>query len=371
MLGCILGRLRLGGHGQRLRAPVVPRDDRQREQDFVLDQRMQVERLLHRKDIVVALGIQPRRLVLVAHESNGAVHLDRDAHGLQAALAGHPDAAVRVQVQPPLRIDGLGAAEFAARGPGHRFGRCVLRHDIAQALEGADRFVAIERGAVGRERSDVQAPRFVRAFHADQCTARQNRLMHLPLVLASTSRYRRELLERLRVPFDTLSPQVDETPLPGEDPARLAVRLALAKARSGAALRPEAVVIGSDQVAELDGTPIGKPGSHERAAVQLRAMSGRRVVFHTAVAVARLATGFERAVLAPVDVIFRALSDADIERYLQLEQPFDCAGSAKAEALGIVLLQEIRSDDPTALIGLPLIRTCALLRAAGLDPLAA
>jgi septum formation protein len=195
--------------------------------------------------------------------------------------------------------------------------------------------------------------------------------MPLPLVLASTSRYRRELLERLRMPFDTLSPQVDETPLPGEDPARLAVRLAMAKARSGAALRPEAVVIGSDQVADLDGTPIGKPGSYERAAVQLRAMSGRRVVFHTAVAVARLATGFERAVLAPVEVIFRALTDADIERYLNLEQPFDCAGSAKAEALGIVLLQEIRSDDPTALIGLPLIRTCALLREAGLDPLAA
>ncbi len=189
------------------------------------------------------------------------------------------------------------------------------------------------------------------------------------LILGSTSRYRRELLERLRLPFDAVAPQVDETPLPDEEPAALALRLALAKARAVARLHPAAVVIGSDQVADLDGLPIGKPGTHARATAQLRQLSGRRAVFQTAVAVVRVDTGFEQALLAPVAVQFRALSDAEIERYLRLEEPYDCAGSAKCETLGIALLASIDSDDPTALIGLPLIRTCALLRAAGLDPL--
>ena len=190
-----------------------------------------------------------------------------------------------------------------------------------------------------------------------------------PLILASTSRYRRELLTRLRIPFEVVSPDVDETPQPGEAPAALAQRLALAKARAVAVQRPDAVVIGSDQVAELDGQPIGKPGTHERATAQLRLMRGRSVVFHTAVSVVRGDTGFARTLLAPVTVRFRDLTDAEIERYLRLEQPYDCAGSAKCETLGIALLDAIDSDDPTALVGLPLIRTCELLRQAGLDPL--
>ena len=190
-----------------------------------------------------------------------------------------------------------------------------------------------------------------------------------PLILASTSRYRRELLQRLRLPFEVRSPQVDETPLPNESPAVLAQRLALAKAHAVAALRPEAIVIGSDQVADLDDQPIGKPGTHERAVVQLRQMRGRRVIFQTAVAVVRADTGFARVLLAAVAVTFRRLSDAEIEHYLRTEEPYDCAGSAKSETLGIALLDAIDSDDPTALIGLPLIRTCHLLRAAGLDPL--
>jgi len=191
------------------------------------------------------------------------------------------------------------------------------------------------------------------------------------LILASTSRYRRELLDRLRLAFDVVSPQVDETPLPGEAPAALARRLAAAKAAAVAAQHPDAVVIGSDQVAELDGTAIGKPGTHERAVQQLRLMRGRSVVFHTAVAVAHAAAGHAGAALAPVTVRFRALTDAEIEHYLRTEQPYDCAGSAKCETLGIALLESIESDDPTALVGLPLIRTCALLRAAGIDPLQA
>jgi septum formation protein len=190
-----------------------------------------------------------------------------------------------------------------------------------------------------------------------------------PLILASTSRYRRELLERLRLPFTVIAPQVDETAAPGEAPAALARRLALAKAQTVAAREPQAVVIGSDQVAELDGTALGKPGTHERAREQLRSMRGRAVRFHTAVAVARGASGFVQEQLVTVTVRFRALSDEEIERYLRLEQPYDCAGSAKCETLGIVLADAIESDDPTALVGLPLIRTAAMLRAAGVDPL--
>lgn len=187
-----------------------------------------------------------------------------------------------------------------------------------------------------------------------------------PLVLGSTSVYRRELLQRLRLPFTVAAPAVDETPLPGEPPAQLAQRLALAKAHAVATLHPEAVVIGSDQVADLAGQPLGKPGDHARATAQLQRMRGHTVVFHTAVAVVCHASGFAQTDLAPVRVRFRELSDAEIERYLRAEQPYDCAGSAKSEGLGISLLEAIDSDDPTALIGLPLIRTCRLLRAAGL-----
>ena len=191
----------------------------------------------------------------------------------------------------------------------------------------------------------------------------------LPLILASTSPYRRELLQRLRYPFEVISPQVDETPAPGESPAALALRLAQAKADAVAAQRPDAVVIGSDQVADLDGQAIGKPGNHERALAQLRLMSGRPVLFQTAVAVVHAATHFSRCELVAVRVQFRDLSGAEIENYLRLEEPYDCAGSAKCETLGIVLLAAIHSDDPTALVGLPLIRTAQMLREAGINPL--
>jgi septum formation protein len=190
------------------------------------------------------------------------------------------------------------------------------------------------------------------------------------VVLGSTSRYRRELMNRLRLPFEVDAPEVDETPLDGELPEALARRLALAKANAVAVRHPEALVIGSDQVADLDGLPLGKPGSHERAVQQLRLMRGRTVIFQTAVAVVCHATGFEQLDLAPVRVRFRALSDAEIETYLRTEEPYDCAGSAKSEGLGIVLLEAIDNDDPSALVGLPLIRTCRMLREAGLKLLA-
>ncbi|MCJ0764311.1 Maf family nucleotide pyrophosphatase [Variovorax terrae] len=189
------------------------------------------------------------------------------------------------------------------------------------------------------------------------------------LILGSTSRYRRELLSRLRLDFDVVSPEVDETPLAGETPQALASRLALAKARAVAARFPQAVVIGSDQVADLAGEPLGKPGTHERATAQLRRMRGQTVIFQTAVAVVCQASGFEQSDIAPVRVTFRDLTDAEIEAYLQAEQPYDCAGSAKSEGLGIALLEAIDNDDPSALVGLPLIRTCRMIRAAGVKVL--
>lgn len=186
-----------------------------------------------------------------------------------------------------------------------------------------------------------------------------------PLILGSTSRYRKELLARLCIPFQVEAPEVDETPLAQEAPEDLALRLALAKARAVANKYPDAVVIGSDQVADLDGEPLGKPGNHTNAVKQLKRMRGKTVIFQTALSVVCVATGFEQTDLAAVKVTFRDLTDTEIESYLKAEEPYDCAGSAKSEGLGIALLAAIHNDDPTALIGLPLIRTCHMLRAAG------
>jgi septum formation protein len=187
------------------------------------------------------------------------------------------------------------------------------------------------------------------------------------VVLASGSRYRRELLARLGLPFESSVPDVDETPEPGELPAALAARLALAKAKS--IRRADAIVIASDQVAALDGRLLGKPGNHDAALGQLEACQGREVVFHTAVCVS---SDHGRTINEHVDltrVRFRQRSRAELSRYLDRDQPFDCAGGFKAEALGIALFESIESHDPTALIGLPLIWLANALRTAGLDPL--
>lgn len=186
------------------------------------------------------------------------------------------------------------------------------------------------------------------------------------LILGSTSAYRRELLSRLRVPFEVASPHVDETALPNETPQELAQRLALAKAMAVAQRFPSAVVIGSDQVAQLGDSALGKPGNHANAVAQLSKMSGQTVIFQTALAVVCLETGFVGQDIAQVKVKFRNLSPSQIENYLLAEQPYDCAGSAKSEGLGIALLEKIDNDDPTALIGLPLIRVCQLISQAGI-----
>ncbi len=189
------------------------------------------------------------------------------------------------------------------------------------------------------------------------------------LVLASTSRYRWELLSRLGLPFTTHAPNIDETPVAGESPEGTATRLAREKALVVALAYPNAVVIGSDQVADFEGLRLDKPGTRARAIAQLEAVSGRTVEFRTAVCVA--VDGGERVLeaLVPTRVTFRVFDRARAERYVDIEQPLDCAGSAKAEGLGIALIAAIVGDDPTALIGLPLIATVSLLQQAGVDPL--
>jgi len=189
--------------------------------------------------------------------------------------------------------------------------------------------------------------------------------IHPPLILGSSSPYRRELLGRLRIPFDVAVPDIDETPLAGEAPEATALRLSRRKAEAIAARHPGALVIGSDQVCTLDGAQIGKPGSHEKALAQLQQMRGQTVTFHSALCLLDSRTGEAQLADVQTRATFRDLPDAELDAYLRLETPYDCAGSAKAEGLGIALLARVESDDPTALIGLPLIALTGMLRAAG------
>lgn len=189
----------------------------------------------------------------------------------------------------------------------------------------------------------------------------------MELVLASTSPYRRELLSRLKLPFSVTSPEVDETPLPGETPEQTAYRLAIAKAQAVAVQHSDALIIGSDQVATLEGIQLGKPHTHENATRQLRTMRGKTVTFHTALCLHNSRSGNTQARVVPFMVRFRDLSDAEIERYLAKEQPYNCAGSAKAEGLGIALIEKMTGDDPNALIGLPLIALVDMLKNEGVS----
>lgn len=186
------------------------------------------------------------------------------------------------------------------------------------------------------------------------------------LVLASTSQYRRALLRRLPLRFESAAPGVDEVALPGEGPDETAWRLSLLKARAVADRFPDALVIGSDQVAAIGDERLGKPGNHANAVRQLRSLSGKAADFHTAVSLLDARTGEARTHLVPCRVVFRSLDERQIESYLRLEQPYDCAGSAKSEGLGIALIERIETEDPTALIGLPLIALTTMLAQAGM-----
>ncbi len=187
------------------------------------------------------------------------------------------------------------------------------------------------------------------------------------LILASSSIYRRELLERLQMPFVVVSPEIDETPHEGERPEETALRLAQLKARKVAESHPDALIIGCDQVATLDGTQLGKPITHENATRQLRMMQGRTVTFHSALCLYNAVTGSMQAEVEPYEVSFRHLSDEQIDHYLRMEQPYHCAGSAKSEGLGIALIEWMRGNDPNALIGLPLILLVSMLQNEGIS----
>ena len=187
----------------------------------------------------------------------------------------------------------------------------------------------------------------------------------MKLILASSSPYRRELLERLKIPFEVVSPEVNETPHPGETPSALVDRLSVEKARKIAEKRPGALVIGSDQVAVYNGTIVGKPHSHGKAVEQLRSASGKAVTLYTGLALVNADTGRVQHEVIPYRVTFRALTEAQIESYLRKEQPYSCAGSVKSEGLGIALLEKFEGDDPNTLIGLPLIRLVRMLENEG------
>jgi MAF protein len=188
-----------------------------------------------------------------------------------------------------------------------------------------------------------------------------------PLILASTSPYRRQLLERLKLPFSVASPKIDESPLPGETPRALVLRLSESKARAVTTTQQQGLIIGSDQVAVLNGEILGKPGNRPNALAQLQKCSGNSVVFHTGLCLLDAGSGKIQLDDILYEVKFRALTSAQIERYVDSEQPFDCAGSFKAESLGISLFEYMRGDDPTSLIGLPLIRLTTMLREAGIQ----
>jgi len=189
----------------------------------------------------------------------------------------------------------------------------------------------------------------------------------LPLVLASTSPYRRELLSRLQIPFAVIAPEVDETPLPHETPEATALRLSQLKAKAVRTTYPHALIIGSDQVATVDGRQIGKPGTHEKAVQQLRLMCGKSVVFHSALSLYNSASGSLHTTSVPTTAHFRELSDTQIEAYLHKDQPYKCAGSARIESLGIAVIERLEGEDPYALIGLPLIALTRMLALEGLD----
>jgi len=192
-------------------------------------------------------------------------------------------------------------------------------------------------------------------------------ILNRKILLASTSPFRRELLSRLRIPFEVTAPLVDETALAGELAPKTAIRLAEAKAKAALKDFPDALIIGSDQVAELAGEHIGKPGAHEKAVEQLRRMRGKCVVFHTALALLDGLSGRIQTRIVPTTVHFRNISDAQIETYLRREQPYNCAGSAKSEGLGIALIASIEGSDPNALIGLPLIELISMLKNEGIE----
>src|SRR6185503_13544458 len=346
------------------RAALMPRRQRNRKQYFILHQ------IAHRHfpagdDPFGSLGLQRlgvhfslRRRKLQRH-----VNLQREFQGTQASLADELQRAADLEAQGRV-------SPFLRHAEQNVLERTFIRAQrIAQTGEFGYRPRSLHFRAGPREIKAVD-DRLVRHTGANGIILKnlcQNKVMPSPrqVVLASTSKYRRALMERLGIAFDCADPQTDETALPGEPGATTALRLAEAKARAVAARYPKALIVGSDQVASCDGLRLDKPGNHSNAVRQLTAMSGKKARFDTAVAVLDAATGQLQKKNVPCEVTFRHLGARQIEAYLRLEQPYDCAGSAKVEGLGITLIERIETGDPTSLIGLPLIALTELLALAG------
>ncbi len=381
----------------------MTRHHRQGENDLVLDQRQYIEFLFRREKVPgIIFQILLGQIGLTFHQLEYGLDVKRKIQALHAALTTQRHEAIQLQQQLGLaqRADPAGkpvvhtTADFRQQimHPGHvghgeitfqttgvtrksqTIDHNLLRHKARMILFSA-LHVKEKRGPkLGFQQ---QRQRLIRVFYRTASFPLMGSaflpeftspflMPTLPqpaLILASTSPFRRELLARLRLPFSTENPAVDETPLAGESPEQTALRLSEAKARAVAAQHPDALIIGSDQVACLDGQVFGKPGNHERAVAQLQQMRGRTVNFYTGLCLYNSSTGRTQVRGIPTLVTFRQLSDGEIERYLRAETPYNCAGSAKAEGLGISLIAKMEGDDPNALIGLPLIALCDMLRA--------
>jgi septum formation protein len=346
------------------RTALVTRRERYRKQHFIFHQPAH-RHFAAGHDLLGPLGYQRLgvHFGLRRRKLKGHVNVQRELKVAQTSLTDQLQRAVYPETQrraPPLLRH---AQQFILKCS------VIRAQRIAQTLESCDRPRPLQLRAGPREFKAVD-DRLMRHTGTNGIIPKnlcQNKVMPETrrIVLASTSRYRRALLERLGLAFQCADPQADESSLPGETPATAALRLAEAKARAVAPRFPDALIVGSDQVASCDGARLDKPGSHENAARQLAAVSGRTADFDTAVVVLDAKSGSLGARLVGCRVTFRALSAPQIERYLRLEQPYDCAGSAKAEGLGITLIERIETDDPTALIGLPLIALTELLARAG------
>jgi septum formation protein len=362
----------------------MPGRYRQREDDFILNQRQHIELAiavnLDRVNLVV-LQLIIRQILPDTNRQQGRPDRQIPIQPTEATLATQHQPPVRDEIKPGLAL----GIEAARKLPAHH--AFIISKPIGKPRKARHRHFAFQRAATGGKPENVNDARcagsgavllehkqiIVLFFPLPVKTTTNfalgmNVRPSLPcLVLASTSIYRRQLLERFGLPFEASSPQVDETRLPGEAPERLAQRLALAKARDVSRKHSGALIIGSDQVAALGAEIFGKPGSIENAASQLQHMSGQEVLFHTAVALIDGRSGREQHETVLTRVRFRPLSEPEIRRYLEREPALDCAGSAKCEGLGITLLDALSGDDPTALIGLPLIALARMLRAAGVE----
>ncbi len=352
----------------------VARHQGQGQQHLILDQGQQVGQRLNLEGIFrIVFQLVLRQRFTGAEQQKTIPHFAGPHEGFKTALT------LQDQVTPDMQIDVEPAlvVTLALKPESHRSGR--FQHRPGQTAELRHRHLALEATPISGQRPKVDHEAFLRhksgmiLFSASRVKTLRTRRHRLParpffpmkLVLASTSAYRRELLQRFDLPFEVARPDIDESPLPGESPRATAERLAIGKARAVAGSCGDALIIGSDQVAALGDIRFGKPGTVERAIAQLQSMGGRSVIFHTALALLNTRSGRVQVEVVPTEVRFRTLTDAEIVRYVNKERPLDCAGSAKSEGLGITLLDALSGEDPNALVGLPLIALARMLRSEG------